>query len=98
MSYHLLIKPAAQQDMEEAAQWYHTQRPGLGLDFLAALSEALQIIQLNPYLFAARYGSIRQCLVKGFPYLIYYLVESSTVVVIAVLHQRRDPQAAKDRK
>jgi plasmid stabilization system protein ParE len=94
----LLIKPAAQQDMEQAAQWYNAQRPGLGLDFLAALSEALPIIQSNSYLFTARYGSIRHCLVKGFPYLIYYLVESSTIVVIAVLHQGRDPQAAKDRQ
>ena len=98
MSYHLLIKPAAQHDIEEAAQWYNAQRPGLGLDFLAALSEALQIIQSNPYLFAARHGPIRQCPVKGFPYVIYYLVESATVVVIAVLHQRRDPQMAKDRQ
>lgn len=41
MSYELTIKPEAERDIQEAAQYYQLQQPGLGLDFLLAVDDSL---------------------------------------------------------
>ena len=47
---HVVVRPAAAADIEEAFAWYEQQRAGLGLDFLQAVDEALSAIQSNPQL------------------------------------------------
>jgi len=41
MTYRLVIRIEAVQDITDAAIWYHSQRPGLGEEFIAAVQVAL---------------------------------------------------------
>ena len=34
---------------------------------------------------------VRVCRVPNFPYAIYYIIESSEIIIVAVKHDRRDP-------
>ncbi|WP_262487041.1 hypothetical protein [Geofilum rubicundum] len=39
--YKLIIKPFAEEDAKDAANWYNEKREGLGNEFLLALEAAL---------------------------------------------------------
>ena len=47
--------------------------------------------QSHPELHAAIYKEVRRSFIHQFPYAVFYRVEEDRVVVIAVMHTRRDP-------
>jgi hypothetical protein len=49
--YKVLILPAAQQDIKEAALWYNEMKKGLGLRFSKNVRLNLKYIIKNPLLF-----------------------------------------------
>jgi plasmid stabilization system protein ParE len=93
-----LLRPEAQVDFEAAAFWYEDQRPGLGELFSAEVSDLIQRIAESPLRFPAVLPSVRRGLLHGFPYAVYFTVEEQEVVILAVLHQRRDPAVWKRRR
>ena len=44
------------------------------------------------------FGKIRRMRTRGFPFFIYYVVDESRIVVLAVFHARRNPTIWRDRK
>jgi toxin ParE1/3/4 len=96
MSRRYLTRPEAQADLEEAAFWYEDQRPGLGEVFSAELFDLIQRIADAPLQFPSVGPTVRRGLLHRFPYAVYFLVEE-TVVIIAILHQRRNPATWKRR-
>ena len=76
MSSRLIIRPAAEEDMEEASAWYEGQREGLGKEFLVAVGEALDKIAKHPDFGIVVHQRLRRANVRRFPYGIFYLVEA----------------------
>ena len=97
MAAHFLIRPEAQVDIEESAFWYEDQRLGLGELFSAELFELIHRIAEFPLQFPLVGWSVRRGLLHKFPYAVYFLLEDEAAVIIAVLHQRRDPAVWKGR-
>jgi len=54
MTYGLLLRPEAEIDVADAADWYGRQRSGLSLEFREALDKTLLRSQIIP-------GYIRRC-------------------------------------
>jgi len=48
MSYSIRLREEAEQDIEEAASWYESQRVGLGGAFLDSVLEMLTSIEIEP--------------------------------------------------
>ncbi len=94
MSWRVVVRPEAINDVSEAAVWYDSQQPGLGDDFRDELMQVLDGLAKNPLLNARRHKSknIRWRYPDRFPYrVIYEVVElEKLVVVAAVLHAARD--------
>lgn len=80
-------------DLADAYGWYEGQRPGLGDEFLASINASFEMVEKFPELFAAAHGEVRRAIVARFPFAVFYLVEPSRIVVLAVLHTARDPRA-----
>jgi plasmid stabilization system protein ParE len=97
MRPRLLIRPEAQADLEEAALWYEAQRPGLGDTFSSSVSDLIDRVAINPLHFPVAIRPVRRGLLDRFPYAVYYVVEEGTVVIVAVVHQRRDPEVWRRR-
>lgn len=99
MSNTVKIQPAARTDIQEVIQWYNDQQTGLGARFLANLTDAIRRIARSPGIFQVRYRNVRQAPVKKFPIAVFYfyLKEEKQVVVTAIMHTARDPQAWKER-
>jgi plasmid stabilization system protein ParE len=68
MRYKIIIRPEAEDDLEEAFQWYGEQSPGLGLDFLRCIDAAFDIIIENPELYQKVYKNIRRAFPRRFTY------------------------------
>lgn len=97
MKFELRIKEGSRADITEGFQQYSTISPHLGDDFLQKLDDAFERILSGPGMFAKVYKEIRQMKIRRFPYVISYMIEGNQVVVLAVLHGHRKPEAWKAR-
>lgn len=94
----ILVRPLAELDLDLAVQWYALENDKLGYQFLHEFRAALLSVSKTPLGFRKRLKSVRAFALKRFPYNIYYLFEQDTLIVIAILHQKRNPKLWKKRK
>jgi hypothetical protein len=91
------VKPArfhrsASRELDDAADRYHEQRPGLGRDFLEEVYQRLAIIQADPERWPFFQGAmVRKCSLKRFTYAIYDLDREDHIWVAAIAHHKRKP-------
>ncbi|MEP6667829.1 MAG: type II toxin-antitoxin system RelE/ParE family toxin [Chthoniobacter sp.] len=88
MSFRVILRPEAEVDIADAADWYESQQSGLGGEFVAAVSQAIDGLSANPLLVSRRHRqrNIRWVRPTRFPYRIVYEVADGIVLVICVLH------------
>lgn len=91
MTSQVLIQPAAEADIIEAALWYEKHAAGLGSEFLRSVEVSIAAIRRTPDAFPRVHGDVRRILLRRFPFAIFFVSDSSVVQVIACLHARRDP-------
>jgi plasmid stabilization system protein ParE len=91
MTRPVILRPRAEDDIGAAFQWYESQRPTLGEDFLGRLRQTLEGIGRIPESSPLIYKSVRRVLVAKFPYVVFYVAQPTRVVVLAVLHTSRNP-------
>ena len=89
--YRLLSDVASDADIEAAFEWYESEQPGLGLEFLDEVRAAYARILDGPFKYQELRSGIRRAITRRFPYAIYFSVEDDRIVVIAVLDTARDP-------
>ncbi len=94
MAAELVIAPEAHADLDDAYDWYETQRVGWGEDFLTRVEACIQAILRFPESHAPFRGQYRRALVRRFPYAVFYEYDyaSDTVTVYCVFHTSRDPR------
>lgn len=97
MTYTIVIRPEAEQDIQIAFAWYEEKRFGLGHDFLLQVDAGLQFIQRNPEVHPAEYKGVRKHILKRFPYKMIYRIEASNIMILAVLHGMRSPTVTTKR-
>ena len=88
---------AAQQEFDEAYEWYEVQVAGLGIKFIDELWITARRIVAFPEGCEEVATGIRKCLIRRFPYMLIYKLEQTEVLVLAVAHQHRKPQYWKIR-
>lgn len=81
----------ARQEVNEAADYYEANRPGLGLEFTDEFDEVYERIKLHPYAGTAIGKNYRLQIFGRFPYTVYYKVDQIEIVIFAVAHQHRKP-------
>jgi plasmid stabilization system protein ParE len=84
--------------MAAAAQWYESQSPGLGTEFLRAAEGCIASVARNPAMFAVMYRNIRRALFRRFPYGLFFLFTDDCITVIACLHGKQTLSRLKSRK
>jgi plasmid stabilization system protein ParE len=93
----MIIRPEAEADLVSARDWYERQREGLGAAFLLCVEEVLEHIGRTPEMYTAVYRDVRRALTRRFPYAVYYQMAGNEVVVLGILHTRRDPREWQSR-
>lgn len=98
MNYKLIIRPLAYLDLENARDWYDSQRSGRGEEFLVEVQKRLVEVQEAPLLNGKVRTHVRAASLPKSKFLIYYRVEGELVTVIAVQHARAHPKRWRRRK
>ncbi len=91
MGSELVIAPEAELDIAEAYAWYESRRVGLGEEFLSSLDACIESIRRQPEMYPPVHEGYRRCLIRRFPYAVFYQHAESTVTVYSVFHTSRDP-------
>ncbi len=87
MSVPLVLRPPAEAEIFGDLEFI---RAGLGKRFLARLREVLERIEWMPEMFGVAWQDVRAVRVRKFRYIVYYVIQSNHVEVLAVLHSARD--------
>ncbi len=72
MTPRLVVRPAAEADIAQAALWYEQRAVGLGAEFLRAVDVALAEIARMPERFPVVHPVCRRALLRRFPYGVYF--------------------------
>jgi len=81
---------SAKEDLREGWKFYEKNAPGLGNYFLDCIQADVRSLKLYAGIHEMSEGFHRM-LAKRFPFAVYYLIESKTIDVYAILDCRRDP-------
>jgi plasmid stabilization system protein ParE len=81
----------AERELNEAAQYYDGEEPGLGSSFLQEVDRCLQSIDADPEAGAPVRGSVRRRLLRRFPYALLYKIKPSGIRILAVMNLKRRP-------
>jgi toxin ParE1/3/4 len=89
--------PGAEQELTAAVDWYAQRGLGLGVAFMnevhAAIGRALSLPMAWPQVGK----DVRRVLTSRFPYGVLYVVRGETLLVLAVMHTRQQPDYWRDR-
>ena len=87
----ILLLPEAERDLEIGADFYESQRAGLGVYFNDCLASDIESLKLYAGIHEKCRGFYRS-LSKRFPFSIYYKLNEDVVEIFAVLDARQDPR------
>jgi plasmid stabilization system protein ParE len=85
------LLPEAEKDLEIAADFYESQRSGLGSHFNDCLTADIESLRIYAGIHET-YRGFHRSLSKRFPFSIYYRLADDCVDIYAVLDARQDPQ------
>ena len=97
MNTRVILSPDAKADIRSVIEWYYRTDANLAFRFDKETLTTLDHIRRFPYRFRVMNGTIRQARLKRFPYAIYYRLKSNSVLVVAVVHQRRSDAVWRQR-
>ncbi|MEX2347763.1 MAG: type II toxin-antitoxin system RelE/ParE family toxin [Balneolaceae bacterium] len=98
MTKTLILTPQAEKDFEDAHDWYESQDPGLGKEFVRCVDVKMASVLRAPHQHQIVYkNTVRRALVNRFPFSIYFVEQKDAISVFAILHQHRNPKAWKSR-
>jgi plasmid stabilization system protein ParE len=98
MTFRVGLRDEAREDIEAAATWYETQKTTLGQAYLDEVQATFEALAERPLAYPQVYKAVRRALLQRFPYGIFYRFDGQSVLVIAVMHARRDTSPWRGRE
>lgn len=92
MTYVLRFLPEVETDVQNGRPWYEEKSPGLGEEFLRVFYACSQELTRNPTIHQEVHREFRRCLLRRFPYAIYFRIKDDRVIVFGLFHCARDPR------
>jgi plasmid stabilization system protein ParE len=87
----------AQAELMEAVGYYESRKQGLGSQFAEEVKRTIQRILQYPEAWSPISKRTRRCRTNKFPYGVIYQVRGDVLLIVAVMHLRREPRAWKGR-
>ena len=84
--------PPAEAELLDGISYYSAIKAELGLRFEQAVADAVRSAVAHPERGAPRSKNTRRWLVKGFPFGVIYQARETELLVVAVAHQRKQPE------
>ena len=93
MGYNLVILNRAQEEIDQAYEYYSEISYSVMKSFDEQLELAYQSLEINPF-FQFRYKNLRAIPFKSFPYILFFMIdeEEKLVYIYSVFNTNQDPQ------
>ena len=92
----LLFRPLAEVQIIEAFNSYGLRSKARAQEWMDALDAAFTSVEHFPLASAVLFENVRRFHVKGFPYLLLFVVDEAQTpreaLIVACVHERSDPQ------
>ena len=88
----LRFLPQVADDVRSGTIWYEEKAPGLGHEFRRAFVARATEVGRHPLIYREVYRDFRRCLIRRFPYGMYFRVDGDLVIVFGLFHSARDPE------
>ena len=82
----------SKDDIDLAFRWYELQRRGLGFEFLDCIEISLNNIISFPEMYEISHSNFRRCVIRRFPFSIFYTIENDKIIIHSVFDNRQDPK------
>ncbi|MDT4968633.1 MAG: hypothetical protein QOJ64_3370 [Acidobacteriota bacterium] len=79
----------AQQELDEAVEYYNAESVGLGNHFLLEALATLKRVRQFPTAWRPYTEHTRRCQLRRFPYAIVYQILDSEILIVAISHMHR---------
>ena len=89
MAYNLIIQTEVILEIQEAFDWYHKARYGLGFELIKEIERCYSKIGENPQYYGFISKKFRSIRTKRFPYLIIVEIIEDKVFIYNFLHGKR---------
>lgn len=90
MSLPVILRPAADADIQATHDELEQVQAGLGNQFVVRVRQVLERLESMPEMYGRVWQDVRAARLKKFRHLIYYVVFPDRVEVLAVMHGARD--------
>lgn len=89
----VVIDPAAAEELREARRWYAREAGApVAARFLAEFQRLRELLSQQPLMGPELEPGIRRALFRDrFPYSLLYVVRAQRIMIVAVMHQHREP-------
>jgi plasmid stabilization system protein ParE len=87
----------ARAELSEAVAYYDSKKQGLGSQFAQEVRRSIERILQYPEAWSLISKRTRRCRTNRFPYAIIYQVRGDVLLIVAVMHLRREPRTWKSR-
>jgi len=86
-------------DILSAKKWYKKQQDGLQHRFAREVLQTIKNIQKDPLIYQIKYENTRVAYLNIFPFGVHYYIDESRylIIIIAVMHQHRNPEIYHNR-
>jgi plasmid stabilization system protein ParE len=85
------IMAQAQEEINEAFEWYFKRSPGAADALLTEIGFSLKQILAHPQLYPSFTKNTRRRVLAGFPYSVIFQEKDDVILVVAVAHAKRRP-------
>lgn len=79
-------------EFNEAKAYYALKDAELEEAFADSVRQGLRLVCAQPESGRIEFEDVRRVILKRFPYKLLYIVEADRLLVVAVAHQRRQPE------
>lgn len=90
------MSPEAKADLKAGVNYYESQSPGLGKHFRESMIADIETLKTLAGIHARDYG-YQRLIGRTFPFIVYYELKGTTVLIVAVMDGRSDPASIERR-
>lgn len=98
MTFPVIFHELAESEMNEAAAYYATARPGLGEAFIAEVQHTVDLLIAAPLAGRSVDSEVRWWLLRRFPYSVLYRIRADHIRILAIAYQKRRPFYWRERR
>jgi len=98
MIYKYLLSPFAELDLDSIQEWYIKYDQVIFKKFDIEFENCLGHILSNPHQYPVVHNSIRRAILKQFPYSLFFKIIEDRIIILSVIHHKRNPKIWKKRK